>query len=175
MADRRGFLTAFAKNLNGRERAPTAPRPPYGRSESSFQSECIACESKACVASCDEKIIILDEAGTPRLDFTHSGCEFCDDCAEACEANVLGLENDARIYARIVIDPGACMAHHGVICMSCKEPCLDDAILFNGLFNPVIDDERCTACGFCVGRCPSSAIRYDALPYPQEEGGEREA
>jgi len=147
-----------------------APRPPYGSDESLFQKVCITCESKACVASCDEKIIVLDEVGTPRLDVSQSGCEFCDDCANACEADVLSLDNPARIEARVTIDMNACVAHHHVICMSCKEPCLDDAILFVGLYNPVIDDERCTACGFCVGRCPSGAIRYDAIPKEANQG-----
>lgn len=171
MTSRRGFLTAFVSA--GKKGDAPAPRPPYGSDESLFQKVCITCESKACVASCDEKIIVLDEAGTPRLDVSQSGCEFCDACAEACPEEVLSTQNPARIAARVVIDMQACVAHHGVICMSCKEPCLDDAILFRGLFNPVIDDEKCTACGFCVGRCPSAAIRYDAV-WPEDEGGLRE-
>ena len=141
-------------------------RPPYGFTESLFQSECSTCESKACVASCDEQIIFIQKDGTTRLDFSKSGCTFCEACASACEANVLSLENthtSEHINALFRISTEACVAHHGVICFSCKEPCIDDAILFNGLFNPVIDTDKCTGCGFCLGRCPTEAISYDAI------------
>jgi len=31
------------------------------------------------------------------------------------------------------------------------------------MFNPVIDMDKCTGCGFCLGRCPTQAISYDAI------------
>jgi ferredoxin-type protein NapF len=145
-------------------------RPPYGLNESLFQSECTACESKACVTSCDEGIIMILSDGTPSLDFSKSGCTFCEDCVSVCEPGVLGLENrhtSQSINATFRISTEGCVAHHGVICFSCKEPCIDDAILFNGMFNPVIDMDRCTGCGFCVGRCPTHAIEYSAISIPQ--------
>ena len=141
-------------------------RPPYGFTESLFQSECITCESKACVTSCDEQIIFIQKDGTPRLNFSKSGCTFCEACASACEVNVLSLEHShtsEQINAFFRISIEACVAHHGVICFSCKEPCIDDAILFNGMFNPVIDTDKCTGCGFCLGRCPTEAISYDTI------------
>ncbi|MEN8727881.1 MAG: ferredoxin-type protein NapF [Sulfurovum sp.] len=142
-------------------------RPPYGLNESLFQSECVVCENKACVASCDEQIIVIQADGTPKLDFSKSGCTLCDDCASVCETNVLSLENvhtSEHINATFCISTEGCVAHHGVICFSCKEPCIDDAILFNGMFNPVIDMDRCTGCGFCLGRCPTQAIDFTAIP-----------
>ncbi len=148
-------------------------RPPYGEDESLFQSGCLACESKACVASCEEKIIVLDENGVPTLDFSLNGCTFCEACAEVCEADVLSIERSGGvewINARFRIQSEACMAHNGVICFACKEPCMEDAILFNGMFNPVIDEDRCTGCGFCLGRCPTHAIDYVPLPWPTAEG-----
>ena len=147
-------------------------RPPYGSSESLFQSECPGCESKACVASCDEKIIFIAEDGTPTLTFKQNGCTFCDACAEVCEADVLSLKNEEAaswLNAVFRISTEACVAHHGVICHSCKEPCIDDAILFNGMFNPVIDDDKCTACGFCLSRCPTQAISYEVFALKNEE------
>ncbi len=74
------------------EALPLVVRPPYGLNESLFQSECVICESKACVASCDEEIILIRGDGTPMLKFAKSGCTFCEDCASACEPNVLSLE-----------------------------------------------------------------------------------
>jgi len=79
----------------------------------------------------------------------------------------LSLQNmhtSEHINATFRIATQGCVAHHGVICFSCKEPCIDDAILFNGMFNPVIDMDRCTGCGFCVGRCPAQAIEYATIP-----------
>ena len=168
MASRRDFLNVLRKPLDQtKEDSPLVVRPPYGLNESLFQSECVTCESKACVASCDEQIIVIQEDGTPRLNFSKSGCTFCEECANVCEPNVLNLDNShthEQLNATFRISTDGCVAHHGVICFSCKEPCIDDAILFNGMFSPVIDMDKCTGCGYCLGRCPTQAISYNAIP-----------
>ena len=167
MASRREFFRSLvrpAEALKETEESPLYVRPPYLLSESFLQSECPQCESKACAASCDEAIIVIAADGTPILNFTRSGCTFCEECALACEAGVLDLEKGVQsINARFVISTESCMAHHGTICFACKEPCMEDAILFAGLFNPVIDDARCTGCGFCLARCPTRAIDFRPL------------
>jgi ferredoxin-type protein NapF len=168
MASRREFLKSFTKPLlqSQEEDSPLLVRPPYGKDESTFQSECPSCESKACVASCDEKIIVILDDGTPTLDFSKNGCTFCDECANVCDADVLSLQNidtSEKLNAMFRISLEGCVAHHGVICNACKEPCIDDAILFNGMFNPVIDEDRCTGCGFCIARCPTQAISFRVL------------
>jgi len=171
VASRRDFFKSFAKPLAPKqEEKILLLRPPYGKDESLFQNECPSCESKACVASCDEKIIVILEDGIPTLDFSKNGCTFCDECANVCELDVLSLENvetSERLNAMFRIKIEACVAHEGVICNSCKEPCIDDAILFNGMFNPVIDEDRCTGCGFCMARCPTMAIEYKVLDFLQ--------
>ncbi len=172
MVSRRGFFKSITKPLRqAEEETPLLIRPPYAKSESLFQSECPSCESLACVASCDEQIIYIDqETKTPTLSFAKNGCTFCDECAVACEKEVLSLENqESSTYLSAIfkISLQACVAHHGVICNACKEPCIDDAILFNGMFNPIIDNERCTACGFCISRCPTEAISFNVIK--QEE------
>jgi len=168
VASRRDFFKSFLpQSLQKEEVAtPSLIRPPYGRGESFFQSECPACESVACVTSCDEEIITIAPDGTPTLAFHRNGCTFCDACAKACEKGVLSLEEEGEqewLNAIFKISLDACVAHHGVVCFACKEPCIDDAILFNGLFDPVIDDEKCTACGFCIARCPTQAISYESF------------
>ncbi len=167
MASRRDFFKSFAKPLSQtKEESLLLVRPPYGRSESFFQSECPSCKSKSCVVSCDEKIIFIADDGTPTLTFKQNGCTFCDDCAKACEEGVLSLENletAESLNAIFRISLESCVAHHGVICNSCKEPCIDNAILFNGMFAPVIDDDKCTGCGFCISRCPTQAITYNTF------------
>ncbi len=167
MASRRDFLSVFRKPLEqNKERSPLVVRPPYGSSESFFQRKCVTCESKACVASCDEEIITIQVDGTPMLNFIKSGCTFCEECANVCESDVLCLNNvhtSEQLNVTFRISTEGCVAHNGVICFSCKEPCIDDAILFNGMFNPVIDMDKCTGCGFCLSRCPTQAI--DFTPY----------
>jgi ferredoxin-type protein NapF len=175
VASRRDFfrsLTAPMGGIPSSEEVPLAVRPPYGLDESLFQSGCLACEHHACVTSCEEKIIVLDERKIPTLDFSRNGCTFCEACAQACDHEVLSLERSGAeewINAMFRIHPDACIAHQGVICFACKEPCMEDAILFNGMFNPVIDENRCNGCGFCLGRCPTRAIDYTVLPWPTDE------
>jgi len=163
VASRREFLTSFNK-LN-KEDVVEILRPPYAKSQSIFQSECIKCLDKACEASCDEQIIVIED-DSPIISFAKSGCTFCEECANSCDNGVLDLENIStsdRLNAKFVISTKSCIAHNGVVCFSCKEPCIDNAILFNGLFNPVIDDNLCTACGFCIARCPTEAISYSTI------------
>lgn len=172
---RRDFFNSFRKPLKSKEEVLVL-RPPYASSESLFETVCVNCESKACVASCDEQIIVLREDGTPTLSFLKSGCTFCEECAIACtatqnEVNVLSLENTQTseiLNAKFKISTTSCVAHNGVICFSCKEPCIDDAILFNGMFNPIIDLDKCTACGFCLSRCPTIAIDFTSIPIKEE-------
>jgi ferredoxin-type protein NapF len=164
--DRRDFLTKLINpTASTSKNSPLVVRPPYGVSESIFQSECILCEDKPCVASCDEQIIVIDKDDTPILDFREKGCTFCQECSEACKPDVLRLldeDTKEHINADFRISIDGCVAHHGVVCFSCKEPCIDDAILFNGMFNPVIDMDICTSCGYCMARCPTKAISYSA-------------
>ncbi|HHB93842.1 MAG TPA: ferredoxin-type protein NapF [Campylobacterales bacterium] len=164
MASRRDLFKSFTKPLvPNQEEEIFLVRPPYGKDESIFQNKCPSCEYKACVTSCDEKIIFIAEDGTPTLSFKQNGCTFCDECANACIDGVLSLENietSENLNIIFHIDFHKCIAHEGVICHSCKEPCIDDAILFNGMFNPIIDENRCTGCGFCISRCPTMAIDY---------------
>ncbi len=173
MASRRDFFTSFrqpadfissqASKSSKALREDLIVRPPYGLSESLFQSECPSCESQACVASCEQEIILIRADKTPMLNFSKTGCTFCEACAIACPDTVLSLDHlhtTEEINADFRISIEGCVAHHGVVCFSCKEPCIDDAILFNGMFNPVIDESKCTGCGYCMARCPTQAISF---------------
>ncbi len=163
MASRREFFKTLASPISEAKEKKISLylRPPYYKDIDIFDKECINCESKACASACDEDIIIIEAKGTPILNFTNSGCTFCQECANVCETNVLNIEDKKdKINAIIIINKEKCMSHNGSICFSCKEPCLDDAILFKGMFEPIIDMDRCTSCGFCIGRCPTNAIEY---------------
>ncbi len=170
MSSRRDFFRSLVGAKEPQEDTPQKVeqeiviRPPYAISESLFLSRCVECEDKACATSCEEEIIVIKADGTPTLNFSKRGCTFCQECAKACKEGVLSLEEGLeRINAKFEIDTDGCVAHHKVICFSCKEPCIDNAIIFAGMFNPVIDANRCTSCGYCFGRCPTIAIKYEAI------------
>ncbi len=158
MVDRRAF---FKKIIPSKEESsPLYLRPPYFEELHAFEKECINCEDKSCALACPEKIIVIETKGTPILNFSKSGCTFCQECAIACKKDVLKVEKEKAINAIFLINKDKCMAHNKSICFSCKEPCIEDAIIFEGLFNPIIDINRCNACGFCYNRCPTNAIEF---------------
>ena len=134
-------------------------RPPYTVVDTTFE-ECKTCAA-LCVNVCEEKIIRTDSHGVPFLDFSANGCSDCQKCLEACTPNVL---NDPQrfIEAKARISTMSCMSHHDTICFSCKEPCMENAIVFEGMFRPIIIPDKCTGCGYCIAVCPSAAIAMSA-------------
>ncbi|MCJ7765140.1 MAG: ferredoxin-type protein NapF [Thiovulaceae bacterium] len=158
--ERRELFGSLASKLRGETSAKKQEsilRPPYNNEESLFHNECQNCDGK-CATVCEEEIIKIGSDKSPYLNLLKRGCTYCDDCAAACEFGVLTLENRREINAKITINRSLCMSWSSVMCFSCKDPCLDDAIAFKSLFQPIIDAEKCTACGFCISRCPVEAI-----------------
>ncbi|MCL4432332.1 MAG: 4Fe-4S binding protein [Epsilonproteobacteria bacterium] len=153
---RGGFFGAISQLFKEEN---TAIRPPYAVADTTFE-ECKSCTA-LCVNVCEEKIIRTDSMGVPFLDFSANGCSDCHKCLEACIPNVL---NDPQrfIGAKARISTLSCMSHHNTICFSCKEPCMDNAIVFEGMFRPIIIPDKCTGCGYCISVCPSSAITISA-------------
>jgi len=158
--ERRELFSSLTSSLRGEskeEKNSVLIRPPYNNDESLFLKHCHECDAK-CASVCETDIIKIADDKTPYLDFSLQGCTFCDDCAKACEYGVLEVEFLQNIKADVNISVAACVAWDGVMCMSCKDPCIDRAIIFQGLFKPVIDENKCTGCGFCFNRCPTYAI-----------------
>jgi len=152
-----GFLSSSIKEgLRENKDENVILRPPYYKSEDAFATECQKCQGE-CASLCQEQIIIISEDKTPILDFSSRGCTYCDECAIACPSDVLLVENKKNIEASIVINQQKCLSWEGVMCFSCKDPCLENAIDFKAMFMPEIND-KCTNCGFCIGRCPVDAI-----------------
>ncbi len=135
-------------------------RPPYFKNENKFLKKCISCEDKKCTTACEEQIIIIQKDGTPILNFGKNGCTYCDECAIACDSNVLKVKHKKNINAIFSIDLIKCMSWHQTMCFSCKDPCMVDAIKFLGMFRPEIDMDICTSCGFCINVCPTNAISF---------------
>ena len=152
--NRRELFKAFVPSSK-RERF--LPRPPGSKNDFTSCKECDA----PCIRECETGVLVRDEEGAPYLLFERSGCSFCGVCAQVCPKGVIS-EGSSTIRAKIVINPNICSAWKGVLCFSCKEPCLDNAIRFEGLYKPVVVSERCTACGFCVSHCPTGAIEVRA-------------
>ncbi len=162
--ERRELFSFLSSSLKGEEFVgkEIIIRPPYYKDINAFDTECLNCDGK-CATLCQEQIIIIGEDKTPRLDFSKSGCTYCDDCALACEYDVLHVEDKRTIDAGIRINESKCLSWQGVMCFSCKDPCLDDAIDFKAMFMPTINQEKCTSCGFCISRCPSDAIEIKVI------------
>lgn len=155
--DRRDLFKSFAKPFAKKEEAkPFIVRPPYHNKEKPFETNCINCEGQ-CAKACEENIIVIQDDKTPKIVFGNSGCTYCDECALACPEGVLKVENMTNILATIFIDTSLCLAWNNTMCFSCKDPCLDDAIIFQGIYKPSINED-CTSCGFCIAKCPTNAI-----------------
>lgn len=129
---------------------------------SSFSDFCFSCLDHPCLSSCPEDIIILNPDKLPSLDFSKSGCVFCQECIKACyKSNGEHKGFDLKIEevnVRMKIDPLKCLAWSGSICSSCKDVCPRE-IRFVGMFYPEVLD--CNGCGFCISRCPMDAIKYN--------------
>ena len=136
--------------------------PPYFEKREYFL-KCIECESKDCLTACEEKIIVI-ENDIPIINFGKNGCTFCDKCALACKNGVLKIEyKKEKLNADFIINPSKCIAWNQTICFSCQDICEENAIIYNGMFNPAIDLEKCTSCGFCISVCPVNAIETKPL------------
>ncbi|WP_457642919.1 ferredoxin-type protein NapF [Persephonella sp.] len=173
--DRRGFLKALPfipaaaveeiKQPSEKNEEKAVIRPPYCSVDTDF-SVCTEC-SGDCVSACEERIIYRLTDGSPHISFGGKGCTFCKKCAEACSYDVLSLENPEKIEAVFRINISKCVSWQNVMCFSCKDPCLDNAVKFNGIFQPQIIPDMCSGCGFCLSVCPSGAI--EVFPVEREK------
>jgi ferredoxin-type protein NapF len=151
------FLSSSVKEVvEEKEEKEVIIRPPYYKDEDAFGTECQSCDG-VCASLCQEQIIVIGKDKKPYLDFSLRGCTYCDECAIGCPSDVLLVENKKRISVSIEINKEKCLSWQGVMCFSCKDPCFENAIDFKAMFMPGIN-EKCTSCGFCIGRCPAEAI-----------------
>lgn len=154
---RRELFSSLANSFSKEKKQESLIHPPYYKDIDSFQKECQTCNNE-CVTFCEENIIVIQKDNTPIIDFSLGGCTYCDECAKACPNDVLKLEYKKNINVKFEINILKCMSWNQTMCFSCKDPCLDNAINFLGMFKPSIDEKICTSCGFCISICPSDAI-----------------
>lgn len=148
-------------------------RPPRATEGHAFLESCTRCGD--CLKVCEEGIIQSD-SGYPYLDFSISGCNFCDDCTQVCKSGALSAsDNRLTLKYSVVINEPQCLASQGVICQVCKEQCDADAIFISlttgAVPAPELNQDQCTACGYCVAACPGKALSIQpySKPYPQED------
>lgn len=146
---RRGLLKSLAK----KERLFV--NIPYYKDDLDFENKCLSCDNRVCVSACQSDVIYIVE-NIARIVFSQNGCTYCDECAKVCEKQALHVSEKSIIDATFSINTNKCLAWQGVICSSCKDACLDNAITFLGLFKPLIN-EKCINCGFCLYPCPVHA------------------
>lgn len=139
---------------------PKPLRPPWALAEEAFLGACTRCGE--CVAVCPTRIVVIVR-GYPEVDFKRGECTFCGACAAACKDGALPREASGSMPWTLKAHIAAsCLAHRGVECRVCGDPCPEAAIRFSPRLGgpPVaeVDAGSCTGCGACVAPCPVTAI-----------------
>jgi ferredoxin-type protein NapF len=174
MHNRRSFFTsllALAQTPESKPEPAQAKAHPFVPLLPGFmlntEKGCADCTTSACQTACQQGIVVREGSSIPHLNLSQHGCTFCGDCSTACESDCFIETPAKRIAAEIRIDTAKCLAWNNTICRSCADSCNDRAIQFTGLWQPVINTDACTACGFCIGKCPSNTIRIHPLKEQQ--------
>jgi ferredoxin-type protein NapF len=162
---REAFSSPVSRFKKGKDVKSLPIRPPYNEDNSLFRKHCPECTDTPCVNVCEEDIIKIDSDNIPFLSFKNGGCTFCEECAKACPNEVLILNNETKnlISAKFNIDINSCLAWNEVICSTCRDVCDEHAVEFFGLFRPMINMDKCTACGFCFSVCPPYSIKFESI------------
>jgi len=138
----------------------TIVRPPWSKDEHLFVDLCNHCG--ACIDACPQNIITTGSGKFPELDFKKGGCDFCQQCANACKYEVFTdvTQNPWNLRADI---KNNCLSKIGVVCQSCYEVCEHGAIEFSlkmgGVPSINLNTDQCNGCGECVSICPKDAIQ----------------
>lgn len=114
-----------------------------------------------CVRACPFDAIHIGEDRLPHVN--KNLCKSCGLCIEACPNDILVFARESeKVHVR-------CRSHDkgktvkavctfGCIgCKLCEKACHEDAIKVTN-FLAEIDQEKCTACGTCVEKCPQNCI-----------------
>lgn len=157
-------------------------RPPGARAPDDFLAACIRCGQ--CVEACPYDTLRLatdllgPSRGTPFLDARHVPCYLCRDhdrlkCIEACPTSALEPLADLSEIAMgtAVIDENTCLAYNSVICRTCWHVCPypNEAIRFDSMLRPVVEEQTCIGCGLCQHACPTEPGSIPIRPRQAEE------
>jgi len=167
------------KFLSGNVHQEQVLRLPWVISASDFEMQCTKCQ--ACVAACETEIIVLDEQGYPKVEFSKGECTFCQKCIQSCPEPLFSIPKKPISPDRLHHYPPPwlielniseqCLAKNNIYCQSCRDECEVNAIkfayVFSGKVNPIprpaIYLTDCNQCGACISSCPQDAISIDFL------------
>lgn len=145
--------------LRGRISASMPFRPPWAIDEEAFINTCTRCGE--CVNQCPQKVIQKGDGGFPEINFSKSGCDFCQLCVEVCPTRALQIQHDDAFNTLVTINQD-CFSERGIVCRSCGEVCESRAISFRqvvgGITHVLMDPSSCNGCGECISLCPANAI-----------------
>jgi MauM/NapG family ferredoxin protein len=161
-------------------------RPPGALKEDRFLAACVRCGQ--CAEACPFDTLLLaapDKGiafGTPYLKPDQIPCYLCEGydelkCIEVCPTSALKpVENLKAIRMGTArIDREICWAYNRVICRSCWHACPfpDEAIYFDELLRPVVNESVCIGCGLCTLACPTdpTSIPIEPRSAAKKEGG----
>ena len=154
---------AFFK-VNNPKLTPLAIFPPWSLSQAEFIDACERCD--LCRQACPEKIIYRGDGGFPQLDFSQGECTFCGKCLLSCQSGAFTQQKKYRAskawpekQAHVL---SKCLSLNAIMCRSCADYCEASAIQFQiklgGIAKPIINTDKCTACGACIHACPNQSI-----------------
>ncbi len=191
LATRRGFLLgcglavgagvgSLIRSPRGQAGGAALLRPPGAAPEAEFLAACIRCGQ--CVESCPYHTLQMASSsnrvavGTPYLNSRKIPCHLCQGyeslrCIESCPTTALRPVADwaAIRLGTAVVDQGRCLAFNRVSCRSCWHICPfpNQAIVFDQMLRPVVDEEACIGCGLCDHACPTEPSSISIRPASQ--------
>lgn len=160
-----GLVTTAVAGVMGTAGAQNLSRPPGALVESEFIARCARC--LRCLDACQPLAIRpahwLDgprHLGTPVL--LTEKCIRCMECVRACPTGALSkIPKEEVRLGQMVLDRNVCVTWKGTSrCDRCFRACRKKAITLQDRRYPVIDLEKCDACGACIRRCPEPGSLY---------------
>ena len=114
--------------FRGKIRHEQALRLPWVMSEEAFTQDCNQCQD--CVSACETNIIVRDQQGFPKVDFSRGECTFCKACIDICEKPLFKEDRTAAPWPAQINISNKCLATNNIYCQSCQDVCEPRAIRF---------------------------------------------